>query len=145
MKRIIVFDDTPSGDGCGCCCLGVIVLLILVIGGIAIWPIMINAASDDTKSFLMISGVVILSCVGTTITYYTINREHLGKRGFFAVFGVIYIFTAIVTGIILNFIFSLTDETYDFFYAVVTIFFTVLVTSVPSAVAAAVCKLLKSK
>lgn len=145
MKRIIIFEDSPSSDGCGCF-LGVVVLLLLLVGDIAIWPIMISAAGDDMKYFLMVSGVVIVSCIVTTIIYYFANKEHMAQKSFFSVFGVIYAFTAIVAGIMLHLAFSLTDDTYGTFDSIMTIIMTaVMVTIAPSAIAAAVCKLLKIK
>lgn len=145
MKKIVIFDDTPSSNGCGCF-LGVIALLFLLVGGIAIWPIMIGTAGDDIKSFLTISGVVILSCIGTTIIYYVVNRKDMHERGFFRVFGVIYVVTAIATGIFLKIAFNLMGETDGSFHDDMTILFAALmVPSVPSAIATAVCKWLKNK
>lgn len=146
MRRIIILEDRPSDDGCVGGCLGAMLLLILLVGGIAIWPIMIGAARDDIKSFLIFLGVVIFSCIGTTSVYYTVNKERMGQRGFFSIFGVIYVFTAIVTGIMLHFAFLLTDESYEVSKGIWTIvMLAIIVTLVPSAIAAAVCMSLKNK
>lgn len=121
-------------------------LVVLVLGGIAIWPIMMEtyAASESAEErqfALLFAGLLILSCVVTTIIYVLINGTYIK---FSEAFLVICIFTAIITGIIL-WIVSAQYETEEGIGVVGIFLVSLFGAVVPSAVVAFVCRLLRYK
>ena len=141
MGRIFIFKEDPPTDDSWI--VGVIISLALIAASIKIWPIIYESYMstenvEEQKLTLLYVGIVLVSCICTTLIY--IFSKKWGIIKFSEAFFVICIFTTIAAGAIYAIIISQHEAVTCGDFLIILIG-TLLCSGVPSFVASCICVL----